>query len=184
MSTSRYPPQPEYFKDWRKWAERFVAWTQGTAFNSTQIKTPTEPRPILLAHQLSSGNIGLERALTAGVLMYAPDDGIPVYSDGSQWVKLQSDLPVISQLQAGQASITGGSGTVTFPTAYAAAPIVVASIQLSATPLEDEAYTVLVRDVTTTDFVAETRKVTRGGYGSTTNVEYVDATVNWYAIPS
>lgn len=184
MSTSRYPPQPEYFNDWRRWAERFVAWTQGTAFNSTQIKTPTEPRPILLAHLLGSGNLGTERVSTSGILMYDPDEDAPVYSDGAQWVKLQSELPIISQLQAGQASITGGSGTVTFPTAYSAAPVVVASVQLSSTPPEDEAYTVLVRDITATDFVAETRKITRGGYGGTTNVEYADVTVNWYALPT
>lgn len=98
MSTSqtRYPPLPGRYATWQEWATNYVAFNAG----GTQIKQPNDPVPILLAHQLGSvGNIGGERAITDGMLMFDPVAGKIVYSISGEWKTLTTDVLLVNALR-------------------------------------------------------------------------------------
>lgn len=100
---SRYPPLPTGYRDWKDWAAAFLAYSSGGA----DIKKPTEPKAILLAHQLGSvGNIGGERAITSGILMYSAALSAVMVSNGTEWKALAT-----ADALTGYLPLTGGTMT-------------------------------------------------------------------------
>jgi hypothetical protein len=84
---SKYPPPPSSYADWKQWATQLTLYLA----KSSDIKEPTNPQPIQLAHKLAAtaSNLGLERATTDGLMLYDPALGRVVISVGGVWKSLE-----------------------------------------------------------------------------------------------
>jgi len=82
--TRRLPPYPS--GDLRAWATQLVDYLQAT----TRVEEENTTRPVALSHKISVTD---DRALQDGVMMFDPQLGKLVYSQGGQWVPVATDLP-------------------------------------------------------------------------------------------
>ena len=105
--------------DWKAWAKKLSNYLRQQLDPGGQ---EALPRPILLAHTTSdAGNIGVERALEGGVLLYDPVNEVPIYADGTQWLMLVPVDWIVSNMQVASynsgnriTSVAGANITNTF----------------------------------------------------------------------
>jgi hypothetical protein len=84
MAERSIPPYPG--GDWRSWALQLVEYLR----RDTPRQEEVLPRVIQLGFQ-----IGGERASTDGLVMYSPTEGVPVYSKNGQWLRFDTNAPVL-----------------------------------------------------------------------------------------
>lgn len=123
---SQKAPAPYPIGDLREWAIKLI-----TYLNEEPIQEEVTARPMFLTHKRAG-----DKAVQAGVMLYDPQLGSPVYADGSQW----NGLPGVQILNNGAGSTgndnwrltddtlemwgrnnTGGTGpyAITFPKTFA-----------------------------------------------------------------
>ena len=123
MSTSENAPV--LGTDLKQWASELTDYLN----KQTNVDESVDPDPILLTHQM-----GGEKAVTPGVLMYEPTKAAPVVSNGTLWAVLATILGTPSLnyvalgsllLQWGTETLTGPTETIVFPTSFSTANITI-----------------------------------------------------------
>jgi hypothetical protein len=91
------PPYPT--GDLREWATQLVDYLQ----SRERVEEENIARPVALSHKLDAQ---ISRALQDGVVMFDPQLGKLVYSQGGQWVPVANDLPVFDYAAVQPQSVT------------------------------------------------------------------------------
>lgn len=168
-------PIPLDNEPWQEWAKRLAKHLEPNA----QLKYRTDPRVILLAHQIGTGNVGQERPGTPGIMMYDPTKDSPVFSRNNVW------QPVAEEGAGYQ--IVGGilrcwgqidlsiTNSVAFPVAFSAVPAITATTIISAASASAVGSTVQVHNPQTTGCTIREYRTDTGAH-ITTNL------ADWHAI--
>jgi hypothetical protein len=88
-ASTKYAPRPRQGETWEQWAERFVAWSEGSIFPPSSIKQRSDPMTVQLPSKVGTGNVGTERAITPGILLWDPVNNTITVSDGTVWKLVQ-----------------------------------------------------------------------------------------------
>lgn len=83
--TVRLPPNPKYFPSLTEWANKLYEYFA----NQAEVQQPVNPQPVLLPHRVDSE---MERATTAGILLYDPVNGFPVISKNDAFKAILLEL--------------------------------------------------------------------------------------------
>jgi hypothetical protein len=90
--SSAFPPNPQFAKDWKEWANQMVEYIQD--------RGQVVPQAVLLQHQTDSD---ISKATTDGILMYDPVSQQPVYARNGAWE------PMVTESAFSDPAIYGGA---------------------------------------------------------------------------